>query len=104
MRSKTRSEKRRSSKKATEHIGEPSQYKFPSVHGLSIDQLQSTPTTQKELLGPMLLTLKTEEFQQKCNLVNDTIGSVSSDVCGQDKNYLDGGSIEVDKSFGVFQL
>ena len=104
MWSKTRREKRRSSKKATERTDEPRQYNFPSIGGLSIDQLHPTPTKQKELLGPMLLTLTKEEFHHKCNLVSDTFGLSNSDANGQDKNNIDEGAIELDKSLGVFQL
>lgn len=45
-------------------------YSFPLVDGLSIEEFLPPPSKQKDVLGPMLLTLREEEFLSK-----NTIGT-----------------------------
>ena len=102
--SNSKSGKKRSKKKTTGQVTQSLEYVFPSINGLSIDKLFTTPTKQKELLGPMLLSLKLEEFQMKSNIVNETLWYPNVDDDGQDRNEADGGAIQIDRSLGVFQL
>jgi len=86
-----------------------SKYMFPVVNGISLDYFQPPRSKQKEILGPLLLTLKQEEFEMKNEPVLPQESGVNSvdrgtvmETTAQEK--LNPDAITADKLSGVFSF
>ena len=86
-------------------------YQFPEVDGISIDQFQPARLKQKEILGPMLLNLKEEEFEMKNEPMSSQEFGTDDDRTldksldsGNSSVQLNKNAITADKLNGIFSF
>ena len=79
-------------------------YMFECVNGISLNQILPAPSTQKQLLNNMILSMTSEEFKAKSVDTVEDMFRRSNDDDGQGVSATRGTYIRADEVQGVFQF
>lgn len=83
-------------------------YKYPTTHGLSIEDFLPAPSKQKDTLESMLLTLKPGEFERKHRPIRSFDDGIDNESSSNHLDYgnaqVDDAVITVDETMGVVEF